>query len=964
MSGGWNAEKVKIFEEEFYNFLNQITINSKDLGPIILGQHIYRAQRRFITAILRGLAEGKHDFKILKSRQLGLSTIARALTLFWVGIHDGLKGYMVFDTDAHKEEARIELIDMLKGLDPTYKFPRLPRENRNLMKLTNGSMVNFATAGVRASKSSGVLGRSSGVNFCHNSEMCSWDNEDGLESFKNSLSEIFPDRLYIWESTARGFNQWWRMWLEAKEDSDHVVTIFLGWWAKDSQQIARTDKDFVRYGLPPPTEAELEKIRAVKVQYDWDITPEQLAWVRRKMDPTAKPDGDAPVEFEGDSLKLQEQPWTEDDAFLSSQATFFENASLTEQVKSHVSTKFKAYTYFTGIEFADMRIFPAENQRSVQLKIWEEPVSDSQYIVGVDPAFGASEDNDRSAIQVFRCYADGLDQVAEYAWPLVNTRQLAWIVASLLGWYGAAEGASLNLILELNGPGEAVWNELMSLRLQLKYAAPRAQEPGLQNIFQNVKNYIYWRSDSMAPGHNYHWKCLAVDTPLPTPSGWTTMGDLRNGDVLYDDRGQFCRVVGTSPVHENHDCYRVTFDDGCSIVADAEHLWPTTDGLTTTCNLFGKAIEFAEPLDASPAMLPVAPYALGAWLGDGETAGSRIYAHADDAEAIFAGISGFTLGPIVTDPRGKTVSRGVQGLATALRAMGVLGNKHIPAAYLRAGVAQRWALLQGLMDTDGSISADRQCTFTTTSPLLADGFAELLHSLGIKAKSALRSRKIAYAGGVSVCQDAEQFWFTAYPGMPVFRLPRKAEQIVMVPGDGRGAPGKPRFARSRRHSVVGVQEVESVPVRCIEVDSPSHLFLAGKSMVPTHNTTERLKITIMERLRDFIANGAIRMRSIDTMHEMRAISREGDTIKAERGGKDDRVLATAFVIRCWEERVRRTMMAGRRTREFENNKSRLTVKDQVVLFNQNQLESFFKAQSAVRAQQTRTLNRSAWRHRR
>lgn len=507
MSAGWDIDRVLAFSDEFFNFLKHVRVNSKEMGQIVLGEHVYRAQKMLLDDIFEGLSRDKHDFKVLKSRQLGVSTVSRALTLFWIGVHTGLKGYMVFDTDGHKEEARLELIGMIEMLPPDLGFPKIKRKNRYLLELDNGSMMNFASAGVKSSKGSGVLGRSSGINFVHASEMCSWDNVEGLESFKNALAEDFPDRLYLWESTARGFNQWHDMWEEAKKDPLHQKTMFYGWWAKDNQMIPRSSPEFEIYGRDPPSENELKKIAAVKAQYGWTITDEQLAWIRRKMDPTAEAEGDAPADYDGDPLRVQEQPWTEEEAFQMTGATFFEPERLTEIANTTVSKKFKAHTFVAGLEFSDCKWVSAYNARSIELKVWEEPVDDAIYVIASDVAFGINEKNDRSATQVLRCYADGIDQVAEYAWPLITSKQYAWVIASLLGWYGSGASAECYLILELNGPGEATWNELQSLKreLQTGYQRPNAEERGLQNIFGNVRNYIYGRSDSMSPGRNWQF---------------------------------------------------------------------------------------------------------------------------------------------------------------------------------------------------------------------------------------------------------------------------------------------------------------------------------------------------------------------------------------------------------------------------------------------------------------------------
>jgi hypothetical protein len=165
--------------------------------------------------------------------------------------------------------------------------------------------------------------------------------------------------------------------------------------------------------------------------------------------------------------------------------------------------------YIVQDEFLYTQILKAPNSKMVELKVWEPPAkTGGVYVLGCDPAYGSNARNDRSCMQIFRCYADGLDQVAEYAWPLISTQHLAYVLASLLGWYGQ-EGNSIRYILELNGPGGAVYTSLKSLRYQLEHATPKQQREienrGLQNIFQNVRTYVYNRVDAMGPGFNYHF---------------------------------------------------------------------------------------------------------------------------------------------------------------------------------------------------------------------------------------------------------------------------------------------------------------------------------------------------------------------------------------------------------------------------------------------------------------------------
>jgi hypothetical protein len=342
------------------------------------------------------------------------------------------------------------------------------------------------------------------------------------------------------------------------------------------------------------------------------------------------------------------------------------------------------------------------------------------------------------------------------------------------------------------------------------------------------------------------WRPLALDTPIPTPAGWSTMGALRTGDQVFDERGEPCRVVGKSPVHIGRECYRVTLDDGSSIVADAEHPWPVeeragrkaagfvwTDRLARTDELTpGKHfIPVAGALATEEAELPVDPYVLGLWLGDGRAQGGSLTPGDEDIAEVRDAIEarGYRCGPVSGPPQ-RHGTFTIHGLAPQLRAAGVFGNKHIPAIYLRASEQQRRELLRGLMDTDGSVSAaTRCCEFTTTSPALAAGLTELLRGLGIKAKSVTRAgRGSKIVNGGEHLLAVTQFYFTAYADEAVVGLTRKRALLA----EGR----EQRRRRTKRHGIVSVERVPTVPVQCIAVDAPSHLFLAGEAMVPTHNT--------------------------------------------------------------------------------------------------------------------------------
>ena len=341
-------------------------------------------------------------------------------------------------------------------------------------------------------------------------------------------------------------------------------------------------------------------------------------------------------------------------------------------------------------------------------------------------------------------------------------------------------------------------------------------------------------------------KCLALDTPVPTATGWTTMGDIEVGDIVFDEQGYTCNVVNVWPVYNDHVCYEVTFSDGTKIVADADHLWATDrldnngyiEGLRTTKEIAATLlradgarrhrIPVAGALQTFEAELIVPPYVLGAWLGDGASAIATITVTEPE---ILASIRKYA---DASDQRvygGRAATVTLYGQMDALRALDVINNKHIPLEYLRASYEQRLLLLQGLMDTDGYISKERgtsgcECEFTTVYPGLATTFRELLTTLGFKS-TVVHAKSTLY--GVRK-KDRYRIKFHAPSSVPVFTLPRKLARqrsehsYTMM------------TARSTNRHIVSVERVDTVPVRCIEVDSPSHLFLVGETMIATSNS--------------------------------------------------------------------------------------------------------------------------------
>lgn len=303
------------------------------------------------------------------------------------------------------------------------------------------------------------------------------------------------------------------------------------------------------------------------------------------------------------------------------------------------------------------------------------------------------------------------------------------------------------------------------------------------------------------------------------------------------------------------------------------------------------AVPNPAPLELPHADLLVPPYTLGAWLGDGHGNGTRITSVDPQIVANIGNeglevdqrgrmscsmrmpepprtrecfVCGTSFSPSYFSVRvcsytcaGKARSRGTEpppltcidcdnlprgisrrcpgchdrhGTFTAwLRGLGVLGNKHIPTEYLRASEQQRRALLAGLLDTDGTVEHDGSVSFGVTNERLALDVRELIVSLGYSCS--LTTKRVGGRG-----EQTPTF----------YRLNFKTEDEVFRLDRKNLAHRQRRTAiNTRRTSVryiIDVRPVSSVPVRCVEVDAPDHLYLAGHSMIPTHNSTLGLDI--------------------------------------------------------------------------------------------------------------------------
>jgi hypothetical protein len=468
------------WKEQFSTFCRNLTIDSKEEGTIPL--RLNGCQRYFVDEVGEGMERGIRQFVILKGRQLGITTVSIALDLFWGFKHPGLQGGILFDTDSNKEKFRDTIDRYIKSLPRQMKAP--PKaHNRYQLVFKNRSDYQYMVAGTRTSNDS--LGRAKALNFLHSTECGFYADQDGLDTLSSSLAEKNPMRLYVFESTANGFNAWYDMCMTAKR-AIRQKFIFIGWWRKEEYCFDPEDREYQVYweAAPHYSKKEAEWIRKIKQYYDFDISPGQISWYRWHLLEQKKGD---------EILMKQEYPATEDEAFVVAGSEFFTAERLTNVYLECRKGKYDSYRYVTGSEFQFTQIHRT-NAQNAELKIWEEPRPEGIYVMGADPAYGSSEWADRFGLSVFRCFADRIIQVAEYCTADIACYQFAWIIAHLGGAY-----RNVILNLEITGPGGAVSTELMHLQRSAA-TIPAGTAGTLLDVMGAIRHYFWMRPDNQLSG--------------------------------------------------------------------------------------------------------------------------------------------------------------------------------------------------------------------------------------------------------------------------------------------------------------------------------------------------------------------------------------------------------------------------------------------------------------------------------
>ena len=492
---------LPLFEE----FIGDIRIQSKhktstDGRGVPL--ELWESQRRFLREVATGLDQGQKIFKCLKSRQLGVTTVSLAIDIFWAAMHPGITMAIVTDNEANRDKNRVVLKQYVNSFPDGYfgEDFRIVGDNRAQMRFSNGSRFDFKVAGTKDKGSSWAEGE--GYAAAHLTEISNYGSAMGLRSFEEAFSLSNPDAIYLYESTAKGHNIWFDTYMSGFKDPHIQRPFFIGWWANPTNALAYDNPQFQLYGHDSPDKEEKELIAQVKDQYGWTVTKDQLAWYRYRQHI---------ADSNGGSLD-ENQPWTAKQAFVMSGQSFF-NTRLVNADRQTIEDGgenygYLAYYYTFGNTFFDMKLHLIGDDEEVgpddiELRIWEEPVPDGKYVIGCDPAYGRNDHKDRSCVSVWRCYADRIVQVAEFASHEIEVSSVAWVLAHLAGSY-----SDCIVNLELGGPGRIIMNEWSHITqlINSETYAEQVKRGEWEDALSNARWYLYNRPDSMGAGYAYNFE--------------------------------------------------------------------------------------------------------------------------------------------------------------------------------------------------------------------------------------------------------------------------------------------------------------------------------------------------------------------------------------------------------------------------------------------------------------------------
>ena len=384
---------------------------------------------------------------------------------------------------------------------------------------------------------------------------------------------------------------------------------------------------------------------------------------------------------------------------------------------------------------------------------------------------------------------------------------------------------------------------------------PREQQVGIiEYVCDDGTKYPNWDAIiKMVALQTGKGKALKNGTHVRVPGGWRRIELLRVGDHVVSRDGTPTQVLGVYPQGEV-DLYRVTFADGRFVDACGEHLWQSFSKNSIPANQHKVRntlelkrlislknspvyIPLAEPEITEDQFLPIDPYLLGVLIGDGSIVKHSIKVVSADQfvldEVVRLAPEGMSLK--YASNYNYVLSYGMAGkywrspTITHLRELGLWGcrayEKYIPSIYMQGSIEQRWSLLQGLMDTDGTIDDGRYTYFWTSSKELAQNVQSLVHSLGGISSIAERAHNYQYRDPETVPRPGYNVRIRVSDPSKLFRLPRKKDIIT----------ANSKGLNKLKLKVVSIEPIGRDEATCIAVDHPEKLFVA-KDFIVTHNT--------------------------------------------------------------------------------------------------------------------------------
>lgn len=351
-------------------------------------------------------------------------------------------------------------------------------------------------------------------------------------------------------------------------------------------------------------------------------------------------------------------------------------------------------------------------------------------------------------------------------------------------------------------------------------------------------------------------KGLCINTDIITPTGWKKMHQLEVGSIVYDINGKETLVEAVSE-RKNIKCYEIAFSNGESVVCDEEHDWvvrvnskkkmingvnyPSSekmnikDMFNIKSNKKNRITIECTKVEFRPKDLPIDPYLLGYWIGNGSKRGATLSCHKKDVDFLIKKIkeAGFST-KTRADTRNKSVEINISrkdksirtgGFLEALRNNYLINNKHIPEAYKLSSESQRLALIRGLFDADGTICKTERArvNFGQVAEGIVSDVYEILCSLGETPNKLQLTQK-------GFGKEIEYHVIDVKPNNNLFDLPRKSN-----------------LHNDRKYknywAIKSIAEIPSTETVCIAVDSKTKTYLATKSMIPTHNTVIKLHLS-------------------------------------------------------------------------------------------------------------------------